>query len=190
MTDAERLLWAHLRQRRLNGLRFRRQHPIERFVLERGRVRGWCEIGKLNATLSDHPYLLIGPGRWGTSDPGLGIPVDYTHISGARVIVETAMGHRQVEHSEGTHFFQNVTSRRIGYLTVSPRFDGQLDEDWLEQQPAVVQSEHVRHVRLDEPLSVHLDGRKRKALILKRPAPLRQDRDPDGDDSVPIQLDL
>ncbi len=139
-----------------------------------------AEIGTLDAQLRDAPYLLIGPGRWGTSDPGLGIPVDYTDIAGARVIVETAMGSRMIEHSEGTHFFQNVTSRRIGYLTVTSRFDGFLDRAWLDAQPAAYESDLVRHVRLEDALSVHLDGKEQRALVLKRPPPLRHERDPEA----------
>lgn len=129
-----------------------------------------AEIGKVDARLREagRPYLLIGPGRWGTSDPGLGIPVDYTDIAGAKVIVETAMGHRQVEPSEGTHFFQNVTSRRVGYLTVAPRFRGVLDREWLDGREAAFESELVRHVETPEALSVRLDGRRRWAVVLKR----------------------
>ncbi|MEM7158696.1 MAG: PEP/pyruvate-binding domain-containing protein [Myxococcota bacterium] len=137
------------------------------------------EVGALNTELqaARRPYLLIGPGRWGTSDPAMGVPVEYSDIAGARVIVETAMGHRPVEHSQGTHFFQNVTSRRIGYLTVAPRFDGTLDRPWLATLPSAHDGEHVRHVQLETPLSVHLDGRKRRAVILKHPRPAPHDDD-------------
>ncbi len=139
-------------------------------------------VGDANARLDGAPYLLIGPGRWGTSDASLGIPVDYGDINGARVIVEMPMGNRQVEHSEGAHFFQNVTSRRIGYLTVTPRFGGALDREWLDARPSAYQTEHVRHVRLEQPLVVHLDGRKGRAVILKQTPPPRGDDDdePDG----------
>ncbi len=139
------------------------------------------QVGQINEALQGAPYLLIGPGRWGTSDSSLGIPVDYADINGARVIVEAPMGRRQVEHSEGAHFFQNVTSRRIGYLTVTPRFDGEIDMAWLESMPSPNQTQYVRHVRLPEPLSVNLDGRQGRALILKRVPERREDElEPDG----------
>jgi hypothetical protein len=133
-----------------------------------------ADVGRINADLKAEaaPYLLIGPGRWGTADPTLGIPVEWPQITGARILIETRINGRAVEPSQGTHFFQNVTSLRIGYLTVAP--DGAssahefLDLDWLDRQPAARETDLVRHVRLESPLAIRIDGRKGSA-ILSRP---------------------
>jgi hypothetical protein len=118
--------------------------------------------------------VVIGPGRWGTADPWLGIPVQWSQISNVRVIVEASPAGYDVEPSQGTHFFQNITSLRIGYLTLpsgadKARTDGDsfLDWDWLDQQPATNETRHLRHVRLDKPLTILLDGRQGKGVILK-----------------------
>lgn len=134
------------------------------------------EVAAINATLMDEgrPYLLIGPGRWGTFDSALGVPVKWGQIAGARVIVEMPFSDRGVDPSQGTHFFQNVTSLRLGYLTLRGRAAKVrefLDLGWLEDQPAATAGPLVRHVRLERALQVHLDGRKGRAVILK-PAPL------------------
>jgi hypothetical protein len=128
------------------------------------------EVGVANERLKSRgdPYLLIGPGRWGTSDPRLGIPVKWKQISGARLIVETSFQDRLVEPSLGTHFFHNITTFRIGYLTLTTQSEGQkLDLCWLDGQQAEVETEFVRHIHLDHPLRVYLDGRGGKATILK-----------------------
>jgi CheY-like chemotaxis protein len=140
-----------------------------------------AEVGRLNAELraADSGYMIIGPGRWGTSDPALGIPVAWSQIAGARVIVETAMQNRHVEHSQGTHFFQNVTARRIGYLTMAPDAEPFLDHHWLDTQPAVYESEMLRHVHLDRPLAVYLDGRRGRAVALKWAPELDPEREAD-----------
>jgi hypothetical protein len=126
-------------------------------------------VGKLNATLQQEhaPYLLIGPGRWGTTDPRLGIPVEWSQIAGARVIVETMFSDRAVEPSQGSHFFHNIASLQIGYLTVDPKDGAFLDTAWLEAQPARFESERVRHIRLERPLSAYIDGRSGNAAVLK-----------------------
>jgi len=126
-------------------------------------------VRKLNEILVDsgRPYMLIGPGRWGTSDPSLGIPVEWSGIGGARVIVETPMADRHVEPSQGSHFFQNVMSQRVGYLTVTAEDGGFVDRDWLDARPAAREIQGVRHVRLEEPLAVCLDGIKGSAVVLK-----------------------
>ena len=132
-----------------------------------------AEVGRINATLvaQDRPYLLIGPGRWGSSDPGLGIPVSWSQISGVRVIVEDSLEGRAVDASQGTHFFHNVISFEIGYLSLGHGGGAAghtfLDLDWLRAQAAVSESCSVRHVRLAEPLRVYLDGREGRATILK-----------------------
>jgi hypothetical protein len=133
------------------------------------------QVGALNAKLlaEKTPYLLVGPGRWGSSDPRLGVPVKWAQIAGAKVIVETVFQDRDVEPSQGAHFFHNVTSFRIGYLTISnvDRRDAthlrKLDRAWLDAQPCVGDSGEVRHVRLAKPLRVLLDGRNSNATILK-----------------------
>lgn len=137
------------------------------------------QVGQINARLQaeGRPYVLVGPGRWGSSDARLGIPVKWAQIAGAKAIVETDFADRQVEPSQGTHFFHNVTSFRIGYLTLS-NLDRhasaerrRLDTAWLEAQPTIFETAEVRHVRLDKPLKVLLDGRKSTAVILKPEAP-------------------
>ena len=135
-----------------------------------------AQVGQLNAALQADGagYLLIGPGRWGSSDPRLGIPVDWSQIAGARVIAETDFPGMHVEPSQGTHFFQNMISRGIGYLTLfhsgheGEPDDRWLDLDWLEGLPALRETADVRHVRLDEPLLVQLDGQSGRAIVLKR----------------------
>ena len=134
------------------------------------------EVAAVNERLMDEgrPYLLIGPGRWGTFDSALGVPVKWGQIAGARVIVEAPFGDRNVDPSQGTHFFQNLTSLRLGYLTMRGRAPAErefLDREWLGAQEAFEESVHIRHVRLERPLAVHLDGRKGKAVILKPAAP-------------------
>jgi pyruvate phosphate dikinase-like enzyme len=127
-----------------------------------------AQVGAFDARLQAEraPYLLLGPGRWGSSDPSLGIPVDASQIAGARVIVETPFRDRRVEPSQGSHFFHNITSLRIGYVCLADGADF-LDWDWLARQPTCSETPEVRHMRLVEPLRVVLDGREGKAAFLK-----------------------
>lgn len=127
------------------------------------------EIEKMNRQFeNDGGYILIGPGRWGSSDPWLGIPVKWPHISNARVIVEYGLKNYYVEPSQGTHFFQNLTSFGVGYFTIAPyRNDGFLDEDFLDKIPAVEETDHLRHIRLNNPILVKMDGKKSIGIILK-----------------------
>lgn len=119
------------------------------------------------------PYLLVGPGRWGSSDRWLGIPVRWEQISGAGVIVETDLDDFKVTPSEGTHFFQNLTSFQVGYLTVnSTKGAGHVDWSWLDQHLAAHDGPYTRHIALSEPLTVLIDGRTSKGLVLKPGAPL------------------
>ena len=136
-----------------------------------------AQIGEINARLVAEKcgFLLVGPGRWGSSDPRLGIPVKWSQIAGARVIVETAFEDRTVEPSQGAHFFHNVTSFRIGYLTVAKAdrlAEGEvaIDEAWLAAQRVELETSEVVHVRLERPLRVLLDGRRSRGAIIK-PAP-------------------
>jgi hypothetical protein len=131
------------------------------------------EIARYNAELhaQGRPYLLIGVGRWGSADPWLGIPVTWEQIDGARVIVETGFRDFRVTPSQGSHFFQNLTSFDVGYFTVNPEVgDGALDWAWLDAQPALSSEAHVRHLRLSGPVTVLIDGRRQECVILK-PAP-------------------
>ncbi|WP_295940762.1 PEP/pyruvate-binding domain-containing protein [uncultured Alistipes sp.] len=112
------------------------------------------------------PYILVGPGRWGSSDPYLGIPVKWNHISEAKVIVECSIERFEVEPSQGTHFFQNVTSLGVGYLTISPfRGDGVFSEDALDKLRAVYEGAYLRQVRFERPLWVCIDGRSNKGIV-------------------------
>ena len=116
---------------------------------------------------SGSSYLLIGPGRWGSSDPWLGIPVKWPHISAAQIIVEAGLDSFQVDPSQGTHFFQNLTSLGVCYLTINAfRGDGIYRQDILDALPAVQETEHVRHVRLPAPLSIMVDGCKKEAVVI------------------------
>ncbi len=123
------------------------------------------EIGAFNRELAREGYLLIGPGRWGSSDPSLGIPVETGQITGARVIVELPFLDRAVEPSVGSHFFHELTSLRIGYLYIPA--EGFLDWSWLESQPCKAETESVRHLALTSPLQVVLDGRKRQGVVVR-----------------------
>ena len=127
-----------------------------------------AEIGQLNAELAGRPYLLIGVGRWGSADPWLGIPVTWDQISGARVIVEAGFKDFKVTPSQGTHFFQNLTSFHVGYFTVNPDAgEGFVDWAWLEAQPAVRETGCVRHLRFEQPLVVKMNGKQSEGVILK-----------------------
>jgi len=113
-------------------------------------------------------YILIGPGRWGSSDPWLGIPVKWPQISAARLIVESGLSHYRIDPSQGTHFFQNLTSFRVGYFTINPfNKDGFFDLDYLAKIPAYYEDEHIRHLRFANPLVIKIDGRKNKGLVMK-----------------------
>ncbi len=124
------------------------------------------QIERMNRQMEGRPYLLIGPGRWGTSDPWLGIPVKWPHISHAQVIVEAGLASYQVDPSQGTHFFQNLTSLGVCYLTIDDfRGDGIYQIDSLDALPAEEETEYIRHVRL--PLLIKVDGLHKEAVILK-----------------------
>jgi len=111
------------------------------------------------------PYLLLGFGRWGTTDPSGGVPVDFGQISGAKVIVESTLPDVGYPLSQGSHFFQNVTSFKICYLSVLHTGEYGVDWAWLDARPAVTETDLVRHVRLDEPLDIRVDGRSGYGVI-------------------------
>ncbi|MEA1874364.1 MAG: PEP/pyruvate-binding domain-containing protein [Bacteroidota bacterium] len=127
-------------------------------------------IGNLNDEFINHDmhYMLIGPGRWGSSDSWLGIPVRWAQISMARLIVEAGMTNYRIDPSQGTHFFQNLTSFQVGYFTVNPGIDqGIYDVDYLNKLPAVYEDEFVRHVRFEKPVQILIDGKKSLGVVIK-----------------------
>ena len=128
------------------------------------------EVDKLNRELSERnePYILIGPGRWGSADTALGIPVRWPQIAGARLIVETAMPGYRIEPSQGTHFFQNLTSFGVGYFTVDPdRGQGFCDFEFLNSMPAKYESEGIRVVEFPEALTIAINGMKGRGIVKK-----------------------
>lgn len=127
------------------------------------------EIEKLNREFLDtkRNYILIGPGRWGSSDTWLGIPVKWPHISAARLIVEAGLTNYRVDPSQGTHFFQNLTSFGVGYFTINAYTgDGIYNQDFLNTQPAIHETEYLRHVRFSCPAVVKMDGRKKQGVVM------------------------
>lgn len=127
------------------------------------------ELEKINAQLTDENrnYILIGPGRWGSSDSWLGIPIKWPHISSARLIVESGLKMFQVDPSQGTHFFQNLTSFGVGYFTINPPAgEGIYNQDFLDSQEAINETEYLRHVRFEQPVIVKMNGKKKKGVAL------------------------
>ena len=127
------------------------------------------EIEQMNRKFLDagKNYILVGPGRWGSSDYWLGIPVKWPHISAARVIVEAGLKNYHVDPSQGTHFFQNLTSFGVGYFTINTYTgDGVFQQDVLDAMPAIEETVHVRHVRFERPLKVMMDGKKQEGVVL------------------------
>lgn len=129
-----------------------------------------AEINLLNEKFikEQKNYILVGPGRWGSSDPNLGIPVKWAHISQARVIVESGLENFRIDPSQGTHFFQNLTSFRVGYFTINPYInDGFYDLEYLSKFDAHFENEYIRHIRFKMPIQVQIDGKNNKGIILK-----------------------
>jgi len=130
-----------------------------------------AEIDGINREFLDNDknYVLVGPGRWGSSDPWLGIPVRWPQISNARVLVEIALDNYKIEPSQGTHFFQNLTSFGVGYFSINPflQNDGLFDEEYLNSQPAVYETEYLRHVRFPNPVIIKINGKKKIGVVLK-----------------------
>ena len=127
-------------------------------------------IGELNKKflLKNKNYILIGPGRWGSADPWLGIPVKWSQISGARLIVESGLENYRIDPSQGTHFFQNLTSFRVGYFTVNPYLnEGVFKLDYLDSLKAVYENDTLRHIRFRKPLTIKIDGKKNLGVVLK-----------------------
>ncbi|MBR1519113.1 MAG: phosphoenolpyruvate synthase [Prevotella sp.] len=127
------------------------------------------EIEKMNRQFAAEKrgYILIGPGRWGSSDSWLGIPVKWPHISQARLIVETALKNYRVDPSQGTHFFQNLTSFGVGYFTIDENTgSGFFRKELLDTTEAIEETKYLRHVRLDHPLTIMMDGKKQEGVVL------------------------
>jgi CheY-like chemotaxis protein len=128
------------------------------------------EVSMINSTLLAEkiPYLLIGVGRWGTLDPWLGIPVNWSQISGARAIVESSFKDFMVTPSQGSHFFQNLTSFMIGYFTVNSfKEEGFVDWNWLQKQVVITEKKYTKHLRLANPLTIKMNGQQNKGIIIK-----------------------
>ncbi|MFI5405936.1 MAG: histidine kinase, partial [Nitrososphaerales archaeon] len=144
---------------------------VDNNKFDRGKSKAVAlEIAKLNSKLlkEKKPYVLIGIGRWGSLDPWLGIPVTWDQISGSAAIVESGFKDFEVEPSQGSHFFQNITSFRVGYFTVDASNKiGFIDWDWLLSQPAIEELEFTRQLRFKNPLSVRINGHKNKGIITK-----------------------
>ncbi len=144
---------------------------VDNDKFDRGKSKAVAmEIAKLNSKLLNEkkPYVLIGIGRWGSLDPWLGIPVTWDQISGAAAIVESGFKDFEVEPSQGSHFFQNITSFRVGYFTVDAAHKiGFIDWDWLLAQPAIQELEFAKHLQFKNPLSVRINGHKNIGIILK-----------------------
>ena len=128
-----------------------------------------AEIETINRSFLDQGrgYVLVGPGRWGSSDPWLGIPVKWPHISAAKVIAEAGLDNYRVDPSQGTHFFQNLTSFGVAYLTINDYIgDGIYRHDLLDKMPATTETEHVRVVHFDQPFTIKVDGMKKEGVVL------------------------
>ena len=126
------------------------------------------QIGQINAKLlkAGRKYLLIGPGRWGSADRWLGIPVKWSDISGVGAIVETSHGTLNAESSQGSHFFHNITSLGINYLTAHAKKGNRIDWEWLTTLPLTTETDHVAHAALGHSMTMKVDGRKSQGVIL------------------------
>lgn len=135
-------------------------------------------------TEQNRPYVLVGPGRWGSSDSALGIPVRWPQIAGARVIVEYAMRGYRIEPSQGTHFFQNLTSFGVGYFTVDPSAgNGFFDEEYLNSLPAIYEKGQLRVVEFPASLPIAINGRKGKGIVGKpNEGPAAEEEEPAGEE--------
>ena len=129
------------------------------------------EIDALNKQFADdnNNYVLIGPGRWGSSDSWLGIPIKWPHISQARIICEVSLDQYRINPSQGSHFFQNLTSLGVGYFTVNPFIEngGFFNQAFLDEHPALYETEYIRHVRFDNPFTIKINGKKKMGVVMK-----------------------
>jgi hypothetical protein len=129
------------------------------------------EIGKINSILlkAGRRYLLIGPGRWGSADRWLGIPVSWAEISAVGAMVETSSPQLKADPSQGSHFFHNITTLGINYVTISDKNKDFLDFEWLTSQPLADQTQFVAHVKLDQPFILKVDGRSSRCVMFTGP---------------------
>lgn len=128
------------------------------------------EIERINGMFvkQGYGYVLVGPGRWGSTDPWLGIPVRWPQISAARIIVESGLKNYRIDPSQGTHFFQNLTSFRVGYFTVNPYIkEGYYDVDFLNNQNVTYEDQFIRHIKFEKPLEIMVDGKRHRGVIMK-----------------------
>ena len=127
------------------------------------------DLKSINKKLIDQKinYLLIGFGRWGSSDPWLGIPVDWSNISGAKAIIEATLENMNVELSQGSHFFHNLTSFNVPYFPIPFSGKFNIDWDWLSNQKIIYETDFVKHIKLSVPLLIKIDGKSGKGLIIK-----------------------
>lgn len=129
------------------------------------------EIEKLNKLFAEQnrEYILVGPGRWGSSDSWLGIPVKWPYVTNAKLLVESGLENYRIEPSQGTHFFQNLTSFGVGYFTINSylKDGGIFDEVFLNQQPAIFETKFIRHVRFEKPVLIKINGKKKQGVALK-----------------------
>jgi hypothetical protein len=125
------------------------------------------DIGKINSQLvsMDRKYLLIGPGRWGSADRWLGIPVNWTEIRGVDAIIETTFSRLKADPSQGSHFFHNITTLGINYISISEHGEDFLNWKWLTSQPAATETSFVTHVKLDKAFTLKVDGRKSRCVM-------------------------
>jgi len=130
-------------------------------------------------------FILVGPGRWGSSDPWLGIPVIWPQISSAKIIIESGLHDFRIDPSQGTHFFQNLTSFKVGYLTINPFInDGFFDINYLNKQKATYEDDYLRHINFKNSLTILVDGKSNKAVIYKEGFVLK-----DNEDSIEESID-
>ncbi len=127
-----------------------------------------AEIGKLNAMLNKkgHKYLLIGPGRWGSADHWLGIPISWENICGVGSLIETVHPRLNAEPSQGSHFFHNLTTLGINYINVDEGHGDQIDYQWLKERPICFETDHITHVQTEKPFTLKVDGRSGRAVVL------------------------
>jgi len=128
------------------------------------------QIEAINRKMSEEGrrYILIGPGRWGTRDPFIGIPVNWSQISGARVIVETSLEEFPLDASLGSHFFHNVTSMNVGYFSIQHNSSTSFIRwEVLKEQELIEETPFVRHIRFQKPVCIMMDGKKRISIILR-----------------------
>jgi hypothetical protein len=127
------------------------------------------DLQKINKALinENRTYLLIGFGRWGTSDASAGVPVNWGQISGAKCIIEAALSNVNFELSQGSHFFHNITGFGVYYFSIPFEKTKTIDWKWLEQLPHLTETEMVKHVRLEKPVLIKVDGRTGRGIILK-----------------------